>query len=119
MQQAEQRPATIERKDGKVITVDKAKAVVHEKVLDKGKAIHAVLEKAIQVAQPVKVYVDSKAEGLALRLINLMTDLVLLVRYLDSFVLPEVDGLTARNWHCTRNPYLRLHRRLFSQRHHR
>ncbi|GAA5853368.1 hypothetical protein JCM9279_005768 [Rhodotorula babjevae] len=65
------RPATITTPSGATIAVDTARTVKREGVLDRGRAIHAKIEREVMgPVEEVKVEVQGKEEWWALRILN-------------------------------------------------
>ncbi|GAA5904369.1 hypothetical protein JCM8208_004174, partial [Rhodotorula glutinis] len=65
------RPATITTASGTTIAVDTARTVRREGVLDKGRAVHAKIERDVMgPVDEVKVEVQGKEEWWALRILN-------------------------------------------------
>ncbi|GAA5904746.1 hypothetical protein JCM5296_000752 [Sporobolomyces johnsonii] len=71
-----QRPASITTSTGASISIDTSRTVKREGVLDKGKAVHAQIEKQVMGdVEPVKVEVEGKEEWWALRCLNTIVSL--------------------------------------------
>ncbi|CEQ39853.1 SPOSA6832_01401, partial [Sporobolomyces salmonicolor] len=71
-----QRPASITTSTGASISIDMSRTVKREGVLDKGKAVHARIEKQVMGdVEPVKVEVEGKEEWWALRCLNTIVSL--------------------------------------------
>ncbi|GAA6054804.1 hypothetical protein JCM3770_007443 [Rhodotorula araucariae] len=65
------RPATITTSSGATIAVDSARTVKRERVLDRGKEVHARIEREVMgPVEEVKVEVQGKEEWWALRVLN-------------------------------------------------
>ncbi|GAA5991396.1 hypothetical protein JCM11641_004618 [Rhodosporidiobolus odoratus] len=66
-----QRPATIISSSGSAVTVDTTRTIKREAVLDKGKAVHAKIEREVMGPQEkVEVAVAGKEEWWAVRILN-------------------------------------------------
>lgn len=75
-----ERPATIVTSTGASIPLNQKRTVAREVVLDKGRAVHKVLEKeAMGDAEEVKVAVGQKEEWWALRILNTIVCLETLI----------------------------------------
>ncbi|ORY90833.1 exonuclease V a 5' deoxyribonuclease-domain-containing protein [Leucosporidium creatinivorum] len=76
----EERPATIVTSTGATIPLNQKRTVAREVVLDKGRAVHKVLEKeAMGDAEEIKVVVGQKEEWWALRILNTIVCLETLI----------------------------------------
>lgn len=75
-----ERPASIVTSTGATIPLNQNRTVAREVVLDKGRAVHKVLEKeAMGDAEEIKVVVGQKEEWWALRILNTITCLETLI----------------------------------------